>query len=81
MGAKTIEKWNDVRTLTDELIVLPLDAEVAIQASIIYHDLLKANKMIEFRDIFIAATCLANQISLNTLNKKHFNRIKTLTLI
>lgn len=31
--------------------------------------------MIEFRDIFIAATCVVNKASLLTLNKKHFTRI------
>jgi tRNA(fMet)-specific endonuclease VapC len=37
--------------------------------------------MIEFRDIFIAATCIVNELPLITLNKKHFKRIEELKLI
>jgi len=36
--------------------------------------------MIEFRDIFIAATCLVYQMPVKTLNQKHFKRIVNLEI-
>ena len=30
---------------------------------------------IDFLDIFIAATCIINNLPIKTLNKNHFNRI------
>jgi predicted nucleic acid-binding protein len=45
------------------------------------HLLRKENLLIEFRDIFIAATCLVNHLPIKTINKKHFERIKGLEII
>jgi len=63
------------------LPVLPFDENVSLQAGEIYHFLRRTNKMIEFRDIFIAATCINYNLPLKTLNKKHFQRIKNLRLV
>ena len=76
MGATTEEKNAEIKILTDDLLILPFTSEVAVTASELYHQLRKANKMIEFRDIFIAATCIKNSIPIKTLNLKHFNRIR-----
>jgi tRNA(fMet)-specific endonuclease VapC len=78
MGATTDEKRKDIQMLTEDLTILPFTDTVAIQASVIYHDLRKANDMIEFRDIFIGATCIVYNFPLKTTNTKHFNRIKGL---
>jgi tRNA(fMet)-specific endonuclease VapC len=43
--------------------------------------LLKANKMIDLADILIEATALTHNISIATLNDKHFNRIQGLEII
>lgn len=80
MGATTEEKVNDIRILTNDLIVLPFSKDIAVKASEIYHHLRKNNKMIEFRDIFIAATCIVHSLSIKTLNKKHFKRIDELII-
>jgi tRNA(fMet)-specific endonuclease VapC len=81
MGAATPDKENDIRTITEDLQVLPLNNFVAIKAARLYHSLKQQNKLIEFRDIFIAATCIVNDMPLATLNKKHFQRINELELI
>ena len=39
------------------------------------------NRIIEFSDIFIAATAIANNMPLSTLNVKHFERIDDLELV
>lgn len=80
MGATNEQKRKDVQLLTEDTIVLPFDEEVSIRASEIYHDLRITNKMIEFRDIFIAATCLVNNLPIKTVNKNHFQRIKGLKI-
>lgn len=76
MGATTDEKKKDVQILTEDITVLPFNDEVAMQASIIYHKLRRANQLIEFRDIFIGATCLVYGLPVRTTNNKHFNRIE-----
>jgi tRNA(fMet)-specific endonuclease VapC len=81
MGATTKEKENDIRALTEDLQVLPFTDAVALKASQLYHLLKKENKLIEFRDIFIAATCIVNDLPLITLNKKHFKRIEGLNIL
>ena len=81
IGASSVEKQNDIQKLTDGLIILPFNEVVAFQASIIYRNLKSYNLLIEFRDIFIAATCIANDLPIKTLNKKHFNRILDLKVL
>ena len=81
MGATNSDKENDVSLITEDLSILPFSDFVAVEAAKIYHRLRLSNKMIEFRDIFIAATCLVNDLPLVTLNKKHFSRIKGLEII
>jgi len=80
MGAITTDKVNDIKILTEDLPVLSFNEDAASQASEIYHELRHKNKVIEFRDIFIAATCIVNNLPVKTLNKKHFDRIKKLTI-
>jgi predicted nucleic acid-binding protein len=80
MGATTEEKLSDIKLLTDDLPVLPFDENVSRKAAEIYHQLRLDNKMIEFRDIFIAASCIVYDFPLKTLNKRHFERIKELKL-
>lgn len=80
MGASTEDKITDIKILTEDIPVLPFNEEVAEKSAVIYHQLRKLNKMIEFRDIFIAATCLVNNLPVKTLNKKHFERIQELSV-
>jgi predicted nucleic acid-binding protein len=80
MGATDENKQKDIKLLTEDLPVLPFDESVSRKAAEIYHQLRLENNMIEFRDIFIAATCLVFELPLITLNKKHFQRIKGLNV-
>lgn len=81
MGATTPEKISDIQILTEDIPVLPFDDAVAKKAAEIYHRLRLDNKIIEFRDIFIEATALVHELPINTLNKKHFERINELSII
>jgi len=80
MGATSDSKMNDVKLLTEDLIVLPFDDEVSKKAAEIYHHLKSIHHLIEFRDIFIAATCIVNELPIKTLNVKHFCNIKDLKI-
>ncbi len=80
MGATNPQKWVDVKTLTDDIPVLPFTKTISEKAAIIYQDLRKKNTIIEFRDIFIAATAMTHGLPVLTKNKKHFTRVSGLKL-
>jgi tRNA(fMet)-specific endonuclease VapC len=81
MGATTEGKEADVRTITENFTVLPFTDAVAQKAAELYHKLRLSNQMVEFRDIFIAATCIVHELPIVTLNKKHFKRIDGLKIL
>jgi tRNA(fMet)-specific endonuclease VapC len=68
-------------TLLQKIQVLPFDRSVAKVAVDINFDLKKKRKQIAIPDLFIAATAMANNLPLATLNKKHFERIDTLRIV
>lgn len=78
IGANTTDKQNDVKLSTRNLIVLPFTYKISVKAAEIFHQLKAKNQLIEFRDIFIAATCMMHNLPIVTLNKKHFERIEGL---
>ena len=80
-GASTSEKVKDIELLLKNVTVLDFNSEIASKASKIYRQLISENKIIEFRDIFIASTAIVNKMPVSTLNVKHFKRIKGLRII
>lgn len=70
--------WNE---LLSEIVVLPFDSKAAHIAVERQRDLKKQRKTIEKADLFIAATAVANGLSLDTLNRKHFDLIRQLSLL
>lgn len=70
--------WDNV---FNQIIVLDFDLKAASSAVQIYKQLKLKNKLIDTPDIFIAATAISNNLSLATLNVKHFNRIENLNII
>ncbi|WP_419801464.1 type II toxin-antitoxin system VapC family toxin [Mucilaginibacter sp.] len=61
--------------------VLPFDEAVS-QIAINLNSALKSKrKQIGMADLFIAATSISHNLTLSTLNKKHFERIDGLSLI
>ncbi|MEZ4529310.1 MAG: type II toxin-antitoxin system VapC family toxin [Desulfobacterales bacterium] len=79
-GAKTEKHSEDIEKICKWIITVPFDSETAEIASLIYQDLKREKQMIEFRDIFIAATAIANNLCVATLNTTHFERIKDIFL-
>jgi tRNA(fMet)-specific endonuclease VapC len=80
MGATNTEKKNDVELLTRNIPIISFEKEIAIKAAEIFLQLKKSNQLIEFRDIFIAATSIIHKTPLLTLNKKHFINIPDIEL-
>jgi len=61
--------------------VISLD-ELSIDTSVIINSALKRKrKQIDLADLFIAATAVAYNLPLVTLNRKHFDRIDALQLM
>jgi len=81
MGATNMEKEKSIQLLIEGIAILPFDYKVSIKSAEIFHYLKSKNQLIEFRDIFIAATCLVNDLPIVTLNSKHFERIEALQII
>ena len=81
MGAITPTKWQDVMDVTQNIPILNFDGSVAEEAGRIFHILKTSGQLIEFRDIFIAATALVHQMPVKTLNRKHFIRIPGLQVL
>lgn len=80
-GATTQTKKEDIFLITSNFQILDFNKSVAYRAAEIYQNLKKENLLIEFRDIFIAATCMEFDLPVLTLNEKHFRRIKGLRLV
>jgi tRNA(fMet)-specific endonuclease VapC len=70
--------WDDFLKQTN---VLPFDKAVAKVAVNLNKDLKRKRKLIAIADLFIAATAIANNLPLSTLNRKHFERVDNLTII
>ena len=81
MGNNSEEKILELEMLLSPFIILNFNKLIAIEAAKIYNLLKKKNQLIEFRDIFIAATCIVNNQPLLTRNTKHFSRIEDLKLV
>jgi predicted nucleic acid-binding protein len=71
-GASADDKKRDIIAVTEDLDLLPFDAEVAAKAGDIYRLLKRQNKLIGTMDIMIAATCLVFDQPILTNNKKTF---------
>ncbi len=80
-GTKNEEHIKALDTVLSYHKVLEFDTKQAKVASNIFQSLKAKNKLIEFRDIFIASCAIASNIPLATLNKKHFKRIDNLILL
>lgn len=81
IGANSIDKKHDIQIVTRNLIVLPFTYPASLKAAEIFFQLKTKNQLIEFRDIFIAATYITHNLPIVTLNKKHFERIEGLEVV
>jgi predicted nucleic acid-binding protein len=75
--ANQLTFWDSV---LQAITVIPLD-ELSVDTAITLNSALKKKrKQIAIADLFIAATAVAHNLPLATLNRKHFERIETLSI-
>ena len=79
-GATDTSKQQDIKSVLYGMGILPLDESVAMEAGKLYRTLKATNNQMEIRDLFIAATALANKLPVLTLNLKHFQMVRGLRL-
>ncbi|MCP4401491.1 MAG: type II toxin-antitoxin system VapC family toxin [bacterium] len=79
-GVKTPRHREDIHKVTRWIESVYFDDDVADMAASIFRELKQQNQVIEFRDIFIAATARLYNFPIATLNTDHFTRIDGLTL-
>jgi len=60
---------------------LPFDDRTAKIAADLFRELRQKNVRLESSDLFIAATAIANDLPVATLNRKHFEQIDGLQLL
>ncbi len=81
LSKKRVSNEKYVRTLLGRIPRLELTLEVIEKSSDILAALRNQGKVIEVRDIFIAGTCLANDIPIVTRNVTHYERIEGIEII
>ena len=74
-------QMSDVKKIIEYFDILMYDSKVAEVSASIAIDLKAKNKLIDFKDIFIAATAISNNLILATLNYKHFELIPELKIL
>ncbi len=70
-----------VKEFFDTVDILPFDSNASILAADIMRELKRTGKILDFRDIFIAAICINNRLSLLTNNKSDFSRLTKFGLL
>ncbi|MBF0450288.1 MAG: type II toxin-antitoxin system VapC family toxin [Candidatus Magnetomorum sp.] len=80
-GSKTEQHEKDIHKLLKWIETIPFDENISDISATIFQDLRAKNQLIEFRDIFIAATAISGDLSLATFNLNHFKRIQNLSLL
>jgi len=80
-GAKTEQHIKDIYKLRKWIETIPFDDNISEISATIFQSLRAKNQLIEFRDIFIAATAIARDNILATMNIRHFERIQNLSLL
>jgi tRNA(fMet)-specific endonuclease VapC len=66
----------NVPEFLDKLETFSFDEKAAVLAAEILLSLRKKGELVEYRDVFLAAICIRNELELLTLNLKHFERLK-----
>ena len=72
-----MEFWESI---FQQITVLPFDDSTIMVARKIFRQLKRENKLIDIRDILIAATAMVDDLPLATSNRSHFERIRGLRL-
>lgn len=78
LNGKKVKVFED---MINEIKVYDFTSEEAMVFAVIRRDLRERGELIDNMDLLIAATCIANNLTLVTGNKKHFARIRGLKIL
>ena len=81
IGSNNEEQNSFWKTFLSRITIISFDTKCSLEAIKIYKELKSKNKLIELSDLLIAATAIANNLSIATNNIKHFSRIENLKFI
>ena len=79
-GAK-VEHMDEWQHTFENITVLPFEDSTIMTAREIFRQLKQDRKLVSLGDILIAATAIANDLPLATLNRNHFERIRGLRFV
>jgi predicted nucleic acid-binding protein len=80
-GARRATRVSYLQIILNVLPIIPYTEQTAYQHARIWAQLEASGKMIGFYDVIVAATALERGSTVVTFNKKHFARIKGLSVI
>lgn len=80
-GAINEQKKKDISNVLKHVEILPFTDAIAQNSGELFLSLKRENRVIETKDLFIAATALSHDLPLMTLNLNHFERVKELSII
>lgn len=81
VGSKTEQHRAFLQRMLLDFPIIAFGRGEAAAAGRIYQDLRSCNQVIEVRDLMIAATAVAHDLPLATLNQSHFGRVDGLRLL
>ena len=81
IGALNELQRREYEVFLQTVTILPLTEDCIEEAISVYNKLKRRNARIGLADTLIAATALANDLSLATLNTEHFARVEHLSLV
>lgn len=80
-GATDERKKKDIENIISTTEVVSFSTDIAKEAGELYISLKKENRILEIRDIFIAATAVTFNLPIVPLNREHFERVKKIEIL
>lgn len=81
IGAQRARREHYLRTILTGLPIIPYSEETGYEHARIWAELESSGKMIGYYDLIVAATALQRGAGVVTFNKRHFSKVKGLTVI
>lgn len=70
-----------VESLIEQIPIIPIDLRIARAHALLWSELTKSGSMIGMNDSWIAATCIAHNMKLATLDKSDFSRVSGIEIV
>jgi len=81
LSSRRVQRTAEAESLIEQHMVLSLDKAAATTASQVGSELKTRGVGVEIRDLFNGSICLTSKIPILTSNKRHYERIRDLSVI